>query len=352
MPRNGKLVRIAIVLAAAALLGVLAVSSAGAAGKRSTGTLSGAGSSLIAPAVAVWAQLYKPDNIQYNPVGSGGGITQISNRQVDFGASDAPLTKSQGAGCNGCDQIPWALTATSPVVNIPGVGAHQLKLTGTVLADIYLGNITNWNDPAIKKLNPGLNLPDLKITVVHRSDGSGDTYVFTNYLSKVNHTWKTKVGCATSVSWPTGIGGNKNPGVAAAVQANPGAIGYVSIAYTISSHALNLARLKNAAGQYVLPTINTIEAAAQLVKGTKIPANNKISITNPPKSKKYEHAYPLSTFTYILIPQKTPKAAQLKAFVTFALSPSAQSAIKKYVFAPMPSSVIAAAKKTLASIQS
>jgi phosphate transport system substrate-binding protein len=351
MPRNGKLVRIAIVFAAAAVLGALAVTTAGAAGKRSSGTLSGAGSSLIAPAVAVWAQLYKADTIQYNPVGSGGGITQISNRQVDFGASDAPLTKSQGAGCNGCDQIPWALTATSPVVNIPGVGAHQLKLSGTVLANIYLGNITKWNDPAIKKLNPGLKLPDLKITVVHRSDGSGDTYVFTNYLSKVNHTWKTKVGCATSVSWPTGIGGNKNPGVAAAVQANPGAIGYVSIAYTIQNH-LNLARLKNAAGQYVLPTISSIESAAQLVKAEKIPANNKISITNPPKSKKYRLAYPLSTFTYILIPQKTPKAAQLKAFVTYALGPAAQSAIKKYVFAPMPSSVTAAAKKTLASIHS
>jgi phosphate transport system substrate-binding protein len=351
MPRNGKLVRISVVLAAAAVLGALAVTSAGAAGRRSTGTLSGAGSSLIAPAVAVWSQLYKADSVQYNPVGSGGGITQISHRQVDFGASDAPLTKSQGAGCHGCDQIPWALTATSPVVNIPGVGAHQLKLTGTVLANIYLGNITKWNDPAIKQLNSGLNLPDIKITVVHRSDGSGDTYVFTNYLSKVSHTWKTKVGCATTVSWPAGIGGNKNPGVAAAVKANPGSIGYVSIAYTIQNH-LALARLKNAAGKYVLPTLSTIEAAAQLVNGTKIPANNKISITNPPKSAKYRNAYPLSTFTYILIPQQTAKAAQLKAFVTFALSASAQSAIKKYVFAPMPSSVTAAAKKTLASIHS
>ena len=351
MPRNGKLVRITVALVAAAALGAIAVAGAGASGKRSSGTLSGAGSSLIAPAVAVWSQLYKADTIQYNPVGSGTGITQISHRQVDFGASDAPLTKSQGAGCHGCDQIPWALTATSPIVNIPGVGAHQLKLTGTVLANIYLGNITKWNDPAIKQLNSGLNLPDMKITVVHRSDGSGDTYVFTNYLSKVSHTWKTKVGCATTVSWPAGIGGNKNPGVAAAVKANPGSIGYVSIAYTIQNH-LALARLKNAAGKYVLPTISTIEAAAQLVKGTKIPANNKISITNPPKSAKYRNAYPLSTFTYILIPEQTAKAAQLKAFVNFALSPSSQSAIKKYVFAPMPSSVIAAAKKTLNSIHS
>jgi phosphate transport system substrate-binding protein len=349
MPRNGKLVGITFALVAAALLGALAVTSAGAASKRSTGTLNGAGSSLIAPAVAVWGGLYKPDTVNYSGIGSGGGITAISNRTVDFGASDAPLTKSQGAGCKGCVQIPWALTATSPVVNIPGVGADQLKLTGTVLANIYLGNITNWDDPAIKQLNPGLKLPSMKITPVHRSDGSGDTYVFTNYLSKVNHTWKSKVGSATTVSWPTGVGGSKNDGVAAIVRSTPGTIGYVSVAYTIANH-LALAKLKNAAGKYVLPTVKTIESAAQLVKGTKIPANNKISITNPPKSKKYANAYPLSTFTYVIIPQSTPKAAQLKAFVTFALGSTAQSAIRKLVFAPMPASVAASAKKTLNSI--
>jgi phosphate transport system substrate-binding protein len=349
MPRNGKLVRITIALAAAALLGALAVTSAGAAGKRSSATLTGAGSSLIAPAVAVWKGLYHADTINYNAIGSGGGIKAISSRIVDFGASDAPLTKSQAAGCKGCAQIPWALTATSPVVNIPGVAADKLKLTGTVLANIYLGNIKSWNDPAIKALNPKLNLPNLKIVPVHRSDGSGDTYVFTNYLSKVNGAWKHQVGCATTVSWPTGIGGSKNAGVAAAVAANSGAIGYVSVAYVIQNH-LKLARLKNAAGQYVLPTIGSIEAAAQLVKAEKIPANNKISITNPPKSKKYRTAYPLSTFTYVLVPQTTAKAPQLKAFITWALGSTAQNAIKRLVFAPMPAKVVTAAKKTLATI--
>jgi phosphate transport system substrate-binding protein len=351
MPRNGKLVRITLALVVAALVGALAVTSAGAAGKRSTGTLNGAGSSLIAPAVAVWGSMYSADTINYSPIGSGGGITQISARNVDFGASDAPMTKSQGDGCHGCVQIPWALTATSPVVNIPGVKADQLKLTGTVLANIYLGNITNWDDPAIKQLNPGVNLPNLKITAVHRSDSSGDTYVFTNYLSKVSKTWKSKVGCATTVSWPTGVGGNKNPGVAAIIGSTAGSIGYVSIAYTISNH-LSLAKLKNAAGSYVLPTVKTIESAAQLVKSTKIPANNKISITNPPKSPKFKNAYPLSTFTYVIVPQKTPKAAELKAFIKFALSANAQSAIKKLVFAPMPSVVIAKANSTLASVGS
>lgn len=352
MPKNGMLIRITLALAAAAAVSALAVSGAGAApAKSSGGSLTGVGSSLIAPAVAVWSQLYKNATINYAAIGSGGGIAQISARNVDFGASDAPLTKSQGDGCHGCVQIPWALTATSPVVNVPGVAADKLRLTGTVLANIYLGNVTQWNDPAIKQLNPGLKLPNTKITPVHRSDGSGDTYVFTNYLSKVNKTWKSKVGCATSVSWPTGVGGNKNDGVAAIVRSTPGTIGYVSVAYTIANH-LSLARLKNAAGQYVLPTINTIEASAQLVKSAKIPANNKISITNPPKSKEYEHAYPLATFTYVIVPQSSPKAAQLKAFVTWALGSKAQSSIKRLVFAPMPSVVVKKAKSTLATIHS
>jgi phosphate transport system substrate-binding protein len=349
MPRNGKLVRITLAIAAAALVAALAVTSAGAASRRSAGTLNGAGSSLVAPAVAKWGSMYSADTINYSPIGSGGGISQISARSVDFGASDAPLTKSQGDGCHGCVQIPWALTATIPIYNVPGVGDRQLKLTGTVLANIYLGHITNWNDPAIKALNSGLNLPDKKITVVHRSDGSGDTYVFTNYLSKVNKEWKSKVGCATTVSWPTGVGGSKNPGVAALVGSTSGSIGYVSDFYAIQNHIAK-AKLKNASGAYVLPRISSIEAAAQLVKGAKIPANNKISITNPPKSAKYKNAWPMSTFTYVIVPTSSPKAAQIKAFIKFALSSAAQKAIQPYVFAPMPSVVIAAANKTLGQI--
>jgi phosphate transport system substrate-binding protein len=349
MPRNGKLVRITLALSGAGLVAAFAVTSAGAAGKRSAGTLNGAGSSLVAPAVAKWGSMYSAATINYSPIGSGGGIAQISARSVDFGASDAPLTKEQGNGCHGCVQIPWALTATIPVYNIPGVADRQLKLTGTVLANIYLGNITNWNDPAIKALNKGLNLPSTKIVPVHRSDGSGDTYVFTNYLSKVNKAWKSKVGCATTVSWPAGPGGSKNPGVAALVSSTPGAIGYVSDFYAIQNHIAK-AKVKNAAGAYVIPRISSIEAAAQLVKGAKIPANNKISLTNPPPSKKYKNAWPISTFTYVIVPTSTPKAAQIKAFVQFALSANAQKAIQPYVFAPMPASVVTAAKKTLSSI--
>lgn len=351
MPRNGKLISITVALAAAALLGALAVTSAGAAGKHSNGTLSGSGSSLIAPAVAVWEQLYTASSVQYSSVGSGQGIKNISHRIGDFGASDAPLNKAQAAGCNGCVQIPWALTATSPVENIPGVPADKLKLTGSVLANIYLGNIKTWDDPAIKKLNKGLHLPSMPIVVVHRSDGSGDTYVFTNYLSKVNHQWKHEVGNNTTVQWPAGIGGKGNSGVAADVSQNPGSIGYVSVAYVIANH-LKLAKLKNASNNYVLPTLQSIESSALLVKGKKIPANNKISITNPPKSKTFRNAYPLATFTYVIVPTKSPKATELRAFIAWALGSKAQSSIKRLVFAPMPNVIVSAAKKTLTKIHS
>jgi phosphate transport system substrate-binding protein len=353
MPRNGKLVRITLALAAAALLGALAVTTAGAAGaKRSSGTIVGAGSSLIAPAIqGVWSQKYKGATVQYSSVGSGAGIASITARDVDFGASDAPLTPDQATACNGCVQIPWALAATGPVYNIPGVGDRQLKLTGSVLANIYLGKITTWNAPALKKLNKGVNLPSTSITVVHRSDGSGDTYAFTNYLSKVSKVWKNQVGFATTVSWPAGVGGKGNSGVAAVVRSTPGSIGYVSTAYTIQNH-LAKARMKNASGKYTIPRIPSIEAAAQLVKAKRIPKNNAISIVDPPKSKKYANAWPISTFTYVIVPKTTAKAAELRAFITWALKPKAQKAIQRLVFAPMPKVVVNAAAKTLKKLHS
>lgn len=356
MPKNGMLIRITLAVAAAALLGVLAVASAGAAGENSSsGSLSGAGSSLVAPAVqGAWGPAYqsaKGVTINYNPVGSGTGIKYISARSVDFGASDAPMSKSESAGCNGCVQVPWALTATDPVFNVHGITSGKLRLTGLVIARIYLGQITNWNDPAIKALNRHLSLPNQKITVVHRSDGSGDTYAFTDYLSKVSRAWKRQVSKGTSVNWPVGEGGAKNAGVAALVKSTPGAIGYISDFYALQNK-IPVARLKNKAGRYVFPRISTIEAAAQLVKSKGIPKNNAISITDPPKSKKYVNAWPLSTFTYVIVPVKTAKAADLKAFISWALQPAQQKAIQKDVFAPMPQVVLKAAKKTLKKIHS
>jgi phosphate transport system substrate-binding protein len=302
----------------------------------------------------VWGPAYqsaKGVTINYNPVGSGTGIKDISNRSVDFGASDAPMSKPQNAGCNGCVQIPWALTATDPVYNVPGITSGKLHLTGLVIAKIYLGQITSWNDPAIKALNKKLKLPNEKITVVHRSDGSGDTYVFTDYLSKVSRAWKARVFKGTSVNWPVGEGGAKNAGVANLVKTTPGAIGYISDFYALQNK-IPVARVENRAGRWVFPRISTIEAAAQLVKSERIPKNNAISITDPPKSKKYINAWPLSTFTYVIVPVKTAKAGPLKAFISWVLQPARQKAIQKDVFAPMPQVVIKAAKKTLKKIGS
>ena len=367
MPRNGKLVRITVAFVAVALVGALAAGGASAGHKthRATkaDTLNGAGSSLVGPAHAIWDPAYKSAKgvtVNYASVGSGAGIAQISARTVDFGASDAPFTPDQAAGCakNGvkCLQIPWALAATGPVTNIQGVDGtrgHKLRLTGAALANIYLGKITNWSSSAIKKLNPGLNLPNETINVVYRSDGSGDTYAFTNYLSKVSKQWRSKVGFATTVNWPTGSGGSHNDGVAAKVRSTPGSIGYVSTAYGIANH-LPSAQMKNASGKYTLPSVKSIEAAAQLVKAKKIPKSNAISIVDPPKTKhnKYKNAWPMATFTYVMVPQKTPKAALLKGFIKWVLQPKQQNSIKHLVFAPMPKVVVKAADKTLKKITS
>jgi len=350
MPKLGTFIRSAAVTALAGLVAAVAVTAAGAApAKRSATVLQGAGSSLVAPALAIWQPLYSQARgvvVNYASVGSGAGIAAITSRTVDFGASDAPLTPDQATACNNCVQIPWALTATVPVYNIPGVADTALKLDGPTLANIFLGTIKTWNAAAIKKLNPGLNLPNTNITVVHRSDGSGDTYVFSDYLSKVSKTWANQVGSATSINWPTGIGGKGNSGVAAVVKETTGSIGYISDAYVLQNHIAK-ARLKNAAGHYTLPSLTSIESAAQLV--TKVPADNKISLTDPPSSKKYKYAWPLSTFTYIIIPMQTDKAKLLKNFVSWALT-HGQAPIRKYVFAPMPLVVVRAANKSLGKI--
>jgi phosphate transport system substrate-binding protein len=343
---------LALALAAAAAAGTLAVATAGAApAKRTDTVLQGAGSSLVAPALAVWQPLYsraRGVTVNYSSIGSGGGIAAITARTVDFGASDAPLTPDQATACKDCIQIPWVLTATVPVYNIPGIKDIQLRLDGPTLAGIFLGRIKTWNDPAIRKLNPSLSLPATAITTVHRSDGSGDTYVFTDYLSKVSKVWKNEVGSSTSVSWPGGVGGKGNSGVAGVVASTPGSIGYVSDAYVIQNH-LAKARLKNAFGHYTLPSIRSIGQAAALVKTA--PADMNISITNPPKSAKYRDAWPLSTFSYIVVPHTTDKAKTIKNFVSWALT-HGQPSIEKYVFAPMPLVMVKAAEKALAKVHS
>ncbi len=217
-------------------LSIAAAAIAGTAGASGKGTLSGAGSTFVYPLVSTWASDYHASKINYSPIGSGGGIQAISNRQVDFGASDAPLTKDQSAGCHGCVQIPWALAGTSIPYHLGGISPH-LKITGTVLAKIYLGQIKKWNAPAIKKLNKGVSLPSEKITPIYRSDASGTTYNFTDYLSKVSKAFKSRIGRGTQVNFPTGIGASHSSGVSAALNQTNGGIAYVDTAYSVKDRS-------------------------------------------------------------------------------------------------------------------
>jgi phosphate transport system substrate-binding protein len=309
------------------------------------GTLNGAGSTLVAPLEAEWASAFanKTGNtVNYQAVGSGTGITDISQRLVDFGASDAPLNPTQASACNNCVQIPWALSATGVGFNISGV--RKLHLTGPVLAKIYLGQITNWDDPAIKASNKGVNLPNLKITPIYRSDGSGDTYAFTNYLTDASSTWKAKVNYSTSVSFPTGVGQKGNSGVTAALQSTNGGIAYIAVSYLIA-HQIPAVAIKNAAGKYEYPNLKNIESAAQTVK--HVPGNNELHIVDPPKSAKI--AYPISTFTYAIVPHGASQAGLLKEFIKYDLT-TGQHFGAALDFAPIPKVVLSAANRAVNSL--
>jgi phosphate transport system substrate-binding protein len=335
-----RLLSLAAVAVAATLTSGLA-STAEAAG-----SLTGAGSTLIAPLESFWAQDYQrrySDSVTYAAVGSGAGIAQITARTVDFGASDAPLTAAQAAACNGCLQIPWALSATGIAFHVSGL--RGLHLSGPVLANIYLGKITNWSDPAIKKLNKGTSLPNLKITPVFRSDGSGDTYAFTDFLSRVSSTWRSQVGFATSVNFPTGVGGKGNDGITAVVSSTNGSIGYIAASYIIA-HGLAAAALQNRAGKFEYPNLRNIEAAAKVVK--HVPANNEMHIVNPPR--RYKTAYPLSTFTYAIVPKVSAKKQLLASWVYYAMT-AGQAFGAALDFAPIPKVVLNAGIRSVRALQ-
>jgi phosphate transport system substrate-binding protein len=314
-----------------------------------SGSLTGAGSTLVAPLMSRWANEYKATKgvqVVYGAVGSGTGIQQITSRTVDFGASDAPLTPDQAAACNGCVQVPWALSATGIAFNINGV--KRLKLTSSLIAGIYQGSITNWNDRRIAAVNKGASLPNLAITPVFRSDGSGDTYAFTDYLSRTTPSWRRSIGTGTQVSFPKGVGGKGNDGMSAVIGSTNGAVGYVSAAYIIAHLGkLYPAQLRNAAGHFEYPNYKNIAAAGRIVK--RLPANNEMHIVNPPKSAK--DAYPLSTFTYAIVPTTSPKASLLKAFISYAMN-QGQKFGPALDFAPIPKVVRSAAVRTLNKIHS
>jgi phosphate transport system substrate-binding protein len=284
-------------------------------------------------------------DVTYSPIGSGGGIQAITTRIVDFGASDAPLTPEQAEACEGCLLVPWALSATTVAYNLPGVGPG-LRLTGPVLADIYLGKITDWSDPRITKLNPGKQLPSRGIAPIHRLDGSGDTYTLTSYLSEVSPEWKQEIGAGTAVSFPVGAGGKGNAGVTGMLTRTPGALGYISVAYAVQNE-LEVASIQNAAGQFVPPELSGIEAAAKAIDDPE--PDNSLPIVDPPASAK--DAYPISTFTYAIVPKDSSKASELKELLEYAVGPG-QMFAERFVFAELPARVVALARKTIASIGS
>jgi phosphate transport system substrate-binding protein len=317
----------------------------------SAATITGAGSTLVAPIEAEWATTWGTNTgntVTYNPVGSGTGYKDIAQGLVDFGASDAPLSVYSSPPCNNCVQIPWALTATGVSYRIDGLRLPRhtsLHLTGPVLAKIYLGQITNWADPAIRALNRGAHIPSTPISVFWRSDASGDTYAFTRYLSDVSGTFAGRVGSSTTVSFPVGSGARGNSGLATAMAGTNGGIAYIAVSYMIANR-LPAVGLKNAAGRYVVPNLTAIEAAASIVKG--VPSDNQVTIVNPPRRAK--SAYVISTFTYCIVPTNAANGALLRSFITYALG-GGQRFGPSLDFAPLPRKVLNAAMATVNRIQ-
>lgn len=308
--------------------------------------VTGAGASFPAPLYAKWADAYQKSTgarVNYQSVGSGAGMRQIRGKTVDFGASDAPLGDAELAK-DGLVQFPTVIGGVVPVINIPGVEGGQLRLTGKVLGDIYLGKITKWNDPAITALNPGLKLPDAAIAPVRRADGSGTSFIFTNYLSKVNPEWKEKVGEGTAVNWPAGAGGKGNEGVSAFVQRLPNSIGYVEYAYA-KQNKMPFALLQNAAGNFVAPDDLTFKAAAAGAQWDK--SFNQVLTNQPGKD-----AWPITGATFIMMHNKQDKPTQaagsLKFFDWAYKSGDKMSEDLDYV--PLPDSVKSLVRKEWAKI--
>jgi len=328
-------------LALVALVSVIAISAvAGRADASSTSSrgvsITGAGSSFVFPLVSAWIpQLGSAFgiNVSYSPIGSGGGIAAVTGRTVDFGASDAPLSADQIAACKGCVQIPWALSATSIPYNLPGLNC-VVHLTGPLLAQIYLGQITSWDDAKLKAVNPKCSLPATKITPVYRSDNSGTSFNFTDYLSTASATWKSKIGKGVNAQWPAGVGAKGSSGVAGVVTKTEGALTYVDVAYALKNK-LRFASILNKDGKYTTPGLRGISAAASTLP-KKITGNGELSIVNPPKGNPL--SYPICTFTYIIVPTASSKAAELRKMIYWAVT-AGQKSGPKLLFQPLPKQV-------------
>ena len=312
--------------------------------------INAAGATFPYPIYSKWFDAYHklhPElDFNYQSIGSGGGIRQVLAGTVDFGASDGPMTDDQlSQAKTKVLHFPTVLGADVPTYNIPGVN-QELNFTPEALAGIYLGKITNWKDPAIAGANPGVKLPDTDIVVVHRSDGSGTTYIWVDYLSKISEEWKTKVGKNTSVNWPVGLGGKGNEGVSGLVKQQPGAIGYVELIYAIQNN-MPYGKVKNAAGVFVKANLDSVTAAAAGA-AKAMPDDFRVSITNAPGKA----AYPISSFTWLLVPNKIDDPTKKKAIVDFLrwMLKDGQGMVEALSYAKLPKEVVAKETKAISLI--
>ena len=314
-------------------------------------TINGAGATFPNPIYQKWfAEYNKVDSkvrINYQPVGSGGGIQQVSKRTVFFGATDGPMTNDQLTAADGkLLHFPTVLGGVVPIYNVPGL-TTDLKFTGTLLADIFLGKVTKWNDPAIAQVNAGVTLPNADIIVVHRSEGSGTTYIFADFLAKVSPEWKSKVGVNTALSWPTGVGGKGSDGVTGQVKQTPGAIGYAELTYALTNK-IGYGSVENRAKKFVKASTETLTAAASAA-AKSMPADFRVSITNADG----DTAYPISSFTWLLFYENPQDKAQAKAMVDFmkwALK-DGQKFAPEMGYAPLPPEIVDLELKALAKIK-
>ena len=314
-----------------------------------TGLINGAGATFPFPIYSKWFEEYRklhPNvRINYQSIGSGGGIRQLQAGTVDFGASDSPMTDDQIAQMGVKPlHFPTVLGAVVPTYNLPGA-SQELKFTPEALAEIFLGTVTKWNDPAIAKPNPGVALPAGDIVVIHRSDGSGTTFVWTDYLSKVNNAWGARAGAGTSINWPVGLGAKGNEGVAGLVKQTPNSIGYVELVYAIQNH-MSYGAVRNAAGSFVRADLAGVTAAAA---STPMPADFRVSIVNSPG----KDAYPISSFTWLLVPSRIPDASKRTALTSFLkwMLADGQGMATALGYAPLPQEVVSKELGAIAQIQ-
>jgi len=315
-------------------------------------SLTGAGATFPNPIYTKWFDAYNKKTgvqINYQSIGSGGGIRQFTEGTVDFGASDGPMNESQIAAVNGnVLHVPTVLGAVVVTYNLPSLGTTKLKLDGNALVDIFMGRIIKWNDPKLARLNPGVKLPDLDLVVVHRSDGSGTSYIFTDFLNKFSREWRDKVGYATSVNWPVGLGGKGNEGVTQQVKQTEGAIGYVELIYALSN-GLGYAQIQNSAGKFIEPSLASVTAAAASAK-LKEDTDFRVSITNPPG----DDAYPIASFTWLLVQKDAKDAAKaklIKDFLSWMITPDAQKMAEELKYAPLPPDVVKLVQARLGTLK-